>query len=60
MIGELGEAVRAHGMRYGLYYSGGPDWTFDHLPIRRMVDVGVEHPVEPPSTSGTSTRTGAS
>jgi alpha-L-fucosidase len=28
LVGELGEAVRALGMRYGLYYSGGLDWTF--------------------------------
>lgn len=44
VIGELGSAVRAHGMRYGLYYSGGPDWTFDHLPIRRMADVAASIP----------------
>lgn len=44
VIGELGDAVRAHGMRYGLYYSGGPDWTFDHLPIRRMADVHASIP----------------
>ena len=44
VIGELGEAVRAHGLRYGLYYSGAPDWTFAHLPIRRMIDVGSSIP----------------
>jgi alpha-L-fucosidase len=27
-IGELATAVRAHGMRFGTYYSGGLDWTF--------------------------------
>jgi len=32
-IGELASAVRARGMRYGLYYSGGLDWTFGGLPI---------------------------
>src|SRR5690606_319674 len=26
-VGELAEAVRARGMRFGLYYSGGLDWT---------------------------------
>lgn len=47
VIGELGEAVRAHGMRYGLYYSGGPDWTFDHLPIRRLADIPASIPSSP-------------
>jgi alpha-L-fucosidase len=47
VIGELGEAVRARGLRYGLYYSGGPDWTFDHLPIRRLVDVASSIPDSP-------------
>jgi alpha-L-fucosidase len=34
VVGELGEAVRARAMRYGLYYSGGLDWTFNATPIR--------------------------
>ncbi|MDZ4764200.1 MAG: alpha-L-fucosidase [Chloroflexota bacterium] len=29
IVGELSEAVRAEGMRMGLYYSGGLDWTFN-------------------------------
>jgi alpha-L-fucosidase len=33
VVGDLGEAVRARGLRYGLYYSGGLDWTFDATPI---------------------------
>lgn len=33
VVGELAAAVRAHGMRFGLYYSGGLDWTFDDRPI---------------------------
>ena len=35
-IGELAEAVRARGMRFGLYYSGGLDWTFHPRLIRNM------------------------
>ncbi|OYW82973.1 MAG: hypothetical protein B7Z22_13260, partial [Hyphomonas sp. 32-62-5] len=27
-VGELADAVRARGLRFGLYYSGGLDWTF--------------------------------
>ena len=32
-VTELADAVRAHGLRFGLYYSGGLDWTFGGLPI---------------------------
>ncbi len=39
LVGELTGAVRARGMRMGLYYSGGLDWTFDRNPIRDVVDV---------------------
>jgi alpha-L-fucosidase len=33
VVGELANAVRAAGMRFGTYYSGGLDWTFGGLPI---------------------------
>jgi alpha-L-fucosidase len=33
IVGELTTAVRAEGMRMGLYYSGGYDWTFIPGPI---------------------------
>lgn len=39
LIGELAAAVRAQGMRYGLYYSGGIDWTFEGLPIRSLPEL---------------------
>jgi alpha-L-fucosidase len=39
VVGELAEAVRAAGMRFGLYYSGGMDWTFDQRPVGSMSDV---------------------
>lgn len=29
LVGDLTEAVRAEGLRMGLYYSGGLDWTFN-------------------------------
>jgi len=38
-VGELAGAVRARGMRFGVYYSGGLDWTFDTRPIATMGDV---------------------
>ena len=33
VLGDLAGAVRSRGMRFGLYYSGGLDWTFGGLPI---------------------------
>jgi alpha-L-fucosidase len=39
LVGELSEAVRRRGIRMGLYYSGGLDWTFDKTPIRDIVDL---------------------
>ncbi len=38
-VGELADAVRARGMKFGLYYSGGLDWTFHHLPISNFGDM---------------------
>lgn len=38
LVGELGEAVRGVGLRFGVYYSGGLDWTFDQTPIGSMID----------------------
>ncbi|MEE8390427.1 MAG: alpha-L-fucosidase, partial [Anaerolineae bacterium] len=39
LVGELTDAVRARGMRMGLYYSGGLDWTFNANPIQSVVDM---------------------
>ena len=39
LVGELAGAVRARGMRLGLYYSGGLDWTFDETPVQDVVDL---------------------
>ncbi len=33
VVGEMSEAVRAAGMRFGVYYSGGLDSTFNKFPI---------------------------
>ncbi|MBK9179388.1 MAG: alpha-L-fucosidase [Acidimicrobiales bacterium] len=33
LVGELAAEVRARGMRFGTYYSGGLDWTFGGPPI---------------------------
>jgi alpha-L-fucosidase len=39
IVGELGEAVRARGLKFGLYYSGGIDWTFNREPMRTLGDI---------------------
>lgn len=44
VVGELAEAVRDAGMRFGLYYCGGMDWTFDQRPVGSMGDVVASIP----------------
>ncbi len=39
VVGELRDAVLAVGMRFGVYYSGGLDWTFDDRPIGNLGDL---------------------
>ena len=39
LTGELTNAVRARGMRMGLYYSGGLDWAFNEARIQDRQDV---------------------
>lgn len=39
LVDELTKAVREAGMRMGLYYSGGLDWTFIPLVIRDVSDL---------------------
>jgi alpha-L-fucosidase len=36
LVGDLTQAVRAAGLRMGLYYSGGIDWPFEGRPIRDL------------------------
>jgi alpha-L-fucosidase len=38
IVGELAAAVRALGMRFGVYYSGGVDWTFRRRISRTLGD----------------------
>ncbi|HYK48904.1 MAG TPA: alpha-L-fucosidase [Terriglobales bacterium] len=38
LVGELTASVRKQGLRMGLYYSGGYDWTFVPGPIREEAD----------------------
>jgi alpha-L-fucosidase len=39
VVGELREAVLAAGMRFGIYYSGGLDSTFDDRPIGSVAEM---------------------
>ena len=44
IVGELTAAVRKQGLRMGLYYSGGYDWTFVPGPIRVADDYKTVQP----------------
>jgi alpha-L-fucosidase len=44
LAGELTAAVRSAGMKMGIYYSGGLDWTFTTEPIRNMKDLFARVP----------------
>ncbi len=39
LVGEVAQAVQARGLRMGLYYSGGLDWTFNPGPIRDVAEL---------------------
>ena len=43
-VGDLSQAVRARGMKMGLYYSGGLDWTFEGAPIASLADMKLALP----------------
>lgn len=38
LVGEVARAVRARGLRFGVYYSGGVDWTFQRRVVRTLGD----------------------
>jgi alpha-L-fucosidase len=38
IVGELAAAVRARGLKFGVYYSGGIDWSFNREPLRTLAD----------------------
>ncbi len=44
IMGELTAAVRKAGMRMGIYYSGGFDWTFNRGPVRVDADYDAIKP----------------
>jgi alpha-L-fucosidase len=46
VVGELAAAVRAEGLKFGVYYSGGVDWTFKHKRIESFADFMTSMPGE--------------
>jgi alpha-L-fucosidase len=44
LVGELTDAVRDRGMRMGLYYSGGIDWTFNETVIQDVRNIPAAVP----------------
>jgi alpha-L-fucosidase len=46
-VAELAGAVRAAGMRFGLYYSGGIDWMFQPPPVRDLASLFTCTPPTP-------------
>ncbi len=44
VVGELADAVRARGLRFGVYYSGGLDWTWNEHPIGTVTDLALAQP----------------
>ncbi len=35
-VGELSRAAKKKGMKFGVYYSGGLDWTFNDIPVTNL------------------------
>ena len=46
-VGELAEASRSRGMRFGTYYSGGLDWTFNKPGFDSIMGMVQNIPVTP-------------
>jgi alpha-L-fucosidase len=38
VVGDLAAAVRAEGLRFGVYYSGGIDWSWNPRPVRTLAE----------------------
>lgn len=47
IVGDMSAAVRSHGMRMGLYYSGGYDWPFNDAVLRQAADAMLAVPATP-------------
>lgn len=47
LVGEIATAVRGVGLRFGVYYSTGLDWSVHHEPIRELADAPACIPTDP-------------
>lgn len=47
VVGDLAAAVRSRGLRFGVYYSAGLDWTYEPRPIRTVADGLAAVPLDP-------------
>ena len=47
IVGELTEAVSGAGLKMGLYYSSGLDWTFNDHTIKSLMDLFTAIPQDP-------------
>ena len=47
IVADVTAAVRGHGMRMGLYYSGGYDWPFNDAVLRKAADSMLAVPATP-------------
>ena len=47
LVGGLTDAVRARGMRMGLYYSGAWDWPYNDVVLRQGADIVLATPEDP-------------
>lgn len=43
LMGELAAAVRKQGLKFGVYYSGGVDWTFQKKTVKTLGDYSYLH-----------------
>ncbi|NUR99747.1 MAG: alpha-L-fucosidase [Kribbellaceae bacterium] len=43
LMGELAAAVRKQGLKFGVYYSGGVDWTFQRKTVKTLGDYAYLH-----------------
>jgi alpha-L-fucosidase len=59
LVGDLTQAIRDQGLRMGLYYAGGTDWSFTRRPIRTMADLMAQQALGL-STHATPPRSGPS
>ena len=51
LVGDFASAVRAAGMRLGLYYSGGYDWSVHDVVMRHNADALLAMPADPAYTA---------